>query len=187
MSMFKKLTPAFIISSILLSPTAFSASQGATVTFEAMVRTASCTVSSTTEGAMVNWGVFTTQDLANTEAGNALGETKDFNLTLTECSSENEIGDTAVHVHASGSASAFNPNLFANASSKSLAVKLQAVDTKNTLIDVKPNKDAEVTIADTLAEQGFALIPMKASLIMVNKASVGDSLKVPVTFTVSYN
>jgi len=187
MSILKKITPVFIVSSILLSPSVFAASQGAMVTFEAMVRTASCTVSSTTEGAMVNWGVFTTQELADKEAGSELGNTKDFNLMLTDCSAENADGDSTVHVHVSGSASAFNPNLFANSAAKSLAVKLEATSADNSPVDVKPNRDASVSIVDTLKDKGFAIIPMKASLIMVNKAVVGDSLKVPVTFTVSYN
>lgn len=187
MSMFKKFAPALIVSSILLSPAAFAVNQGATVTFEAMVRTASCTVSSTTEGAMVNWGVFTTQDLASVSPGSQLGVTKDFNLMLTECSAESKEGDSVVHVNASGLASAYNPDLFANSSAKSLAVKLEATSADNTQVDVKPNKEASVSIVDGLKEDGFALIPMKASLIMVNQAKAGDNLKVPVTFTVSYN
>lgn len=187
MSMFKKLTSAFIVSSTLLSPLAMAEKQGATVTFEATVRNASCVVSSTTEGAMVNWGVFTTQELEGVNAGTAIGDEKEFYLTLTECSADTQADDAVVSVYASGATSAFDPTLFANSASKSMAVKLQAVDADNNGVLLTPNKYQDVKLSHKLAENGFANIPMKASLIMVNKALTGDSLKVPVTFTVAYN
>ncbi|QCJ69377.1 type 1 fimbrial protein [Providencia heimbachae] len=186
MTLFNKIVPAFIVASTLAIPAAFAENQAATITFEALVRTASCNVSSTTEGAMVNWGVFTTQDLAATTKGNAIGETKNFHLTLTECSAA-ATGDSTVSVFASGAASPFNPALFANAAAKSLAVELKAIDIDSTPQDILPNKETAVTIEDSIAKDGFANIPMEARLIMVNEAEVGDSLKVPVTFTVSYN
>lgn len=186
MTLLNKIAPALIIASTLAVPAAFAENQAATITFEALVRAASCNVSSTTEGAMVNWGVFTTQDLANATKGNAIGETKNFHLTLTECSAA-DAGDSTVFVHASGAASPFNPSLFANSAAKSLAVDLKALDADNKAQDILPNKETQMTVVDTIAKDGFANIPMQARLIMVNQATEGDSLKVPVTFTVSYN
>lgn len=56
MTLLNKIAPALIIASTLAVPAAFAENQAATITFEALVRAASCNVSSTTEGAMVNWG-----------------------------------------------------------------------------------------------------------------------------------
>lgn len=187
MTMLNKISAAIIVSSVLLSPVALAEKQGATVTFEATIRSASCVVSSTTEGSTVNWGVFTSQELKDKSLNTQIGEIKNFHLTLTDCSAANP-EDSAVNVHASGATSPFNPGYFANSAAKSLAVKLEAVDKDGTTIqDIKPNTEASVIVSNALNEGGFASIPMKASLMLVQEATEGDNLKVPVTFTVSYN
>lgn len=192
MSLLNKATPAILLASILSTPVAFAADnaaqghQAATVTFEAHVRAASCNVSSTTEGGMVNWGVFTAQSVKDIGTNEAIGETKNFNLVLTECS-QSQNDDSTVLVHASGSASQYNPYLFANSAAKSLAVELKAISANNEKIDVLPNKESTISLANNLSSEGFTNIPMEARLMKVNNTNEGDSLKVPVTFTVSYN
>ncbi|HEQ1857118.1 TPA: type 1 fimbrial protein [Providencia alcalifaciens] len=192
MSLLNKATPAILLASVLATPAAFAEENtpnghhAATVTFEAHVRAASCNVTSTTEGGMVNWGVFTSQSVKDIEKNTAIGETKNFNLVLTECSQPQE-DDSTVLVHASGSASQYNPYLFANSAAKSLAVELKAISANSEKVDVLPNKEATVSLANKLSSDGFANIPMEARLMKVNETNEGDSLKVPVTFTVSYN
>ena len=179
----KKLVTIAVLASAMVAGSALAADgkKGATVEFKAQLRAASCDVTSTTKGSVIDWGVFTVDQAAGKNVGDVLGAAKDFNLTLTNCSKAGT--DTAMNVYAQGQEATGFPELFANKDAKSLAVKLMSGAVK-----ILPNADSVVTLGANVEADGGAIIPMQASLLLTQANGVApDLLNVPVTFTVSYN
>ncbi|HEJ9414871.1 TPA: type 1 fimbrial protein [Proteus mirabilis] len=183
MSVIKKITPVVVLCGLMGSGHALAKTQGTTVSFEALIRAASCNVSSTSEGAKIDWGVFTNDEVSNKKVGDKLGEDKKFNLELSNCTAA-LAADGAINLYARGNKANFNSDMFANATSSSLAVQLLATE-KNTLI--KPNVETALKLGKEITKDGKASIPMTASLYLTNGTVSNDELKVPVTFTVAYN
>ncbi len=183
MSLIKKITPLVVLSGLIVSGHALASSQGTTVSFEALIRAASCDVSSTPEGAKIDWGIFSSDEVNNKKVGDKLGEDKKFNLELSQCTAA-LAADGTINLYARGNKANFNADMFANATSNSLAVQLSATE-KNTLI--KPNVETGLKLGKEITKDGNASIPMTASLYLTNGTVSSDELKVPVTFTVAYN
>ena len=183
MSLVKKIAPFILASSFMVAGNAMSAesSHGTVVTFDALIRAASCNVSSTSEGSTISWGVFTAADVAAHPVGDKLGVEKQFDLQLTNCTAALAAGNT-INVYARGNKSNFDSSMFANANTNSLGVKIKSGAT-----DITPNVETGVTLADEVLANGNAKIPMTASLYLTNGAVASDMLNVPVTFTVAYN
>lgn len=180
----KKLISIVVLAGIVTSASAFAddGKKGATVTFKAQLRAQSCDVTSTTKGSVIDWGVFTEDQIKDKKVKAQLGATEAFDLTLTNCSSDAK--DASINVYASGEAAKKFPEYFANFDSKSLAVKLASNG-----IAVTPNKDAELTLTKNATKADGATIPMEAMLLLTQDGSAAtpDILNVPVTFSVSYN
>lgn len=179
----KKLAVLAVLAGSMVAGSALAADgkKGAEVTFKAQLRAASCDVTSTTKGSVIDWGVFTVDQTTGKKVNDMLGDAKDFSLVLTNCSKDGS--DTTMNVYAQGQEATGFPELFANKDAKSLAVKLESGAVK-----LLPNQDAEVTLAEAVKKDGGASIPVKASLLLTKADGVApDILSVPVTFTVSYN
>lgn len=183
MSLIKKVAPFIVMSGFLVAGNAIAQTQGTTVTFEALIRAASCDVSSTTEGSRIDWGTFTSADVASKNVGDKLGEDKTFNLELTNCSAP-LAADGTINLYARGNKSNFDAEMFANPTARSLAVKLLATS-KNVL--VVPNVETSLKLGTEIVQGGNATIPMTAGLYLTTGKVDRDELKVPVTFTVAYN
>lgn len=183
MLLVKKVIPFVVMSSFMVAGNALSAepSQGTTVTFDALIRAASCNVSSTTEGSTINWGVFTADDVASSAIGDKLGADKPFSLELSNCTAALAANET-INVYARGNKSNFDSSMFANSAANSLGVKLTSGS-----VNIVPNAEAGVKITKDITEKGNATIPMTAGLYLTNGAVQSDTLNVPVTFTVAYN
>lgn len=182
----KNLLSVAILASAMVAGSAFAADepakQGATVTFKAQIRAASCDVTSTTKGSIIDWGVFTQDQIQTKAVKDQLGDTEKFDLILTNCSKD--ATDTNMFVYASGEEALRFPGLFANSDVESLAVKLVSG-----AVDILPNKDAGIVLPEALKKADGATIPMEASLLLTQAGNVAKAgvLNVPVTFTVSYN
>lgn len=179
----KKLAVLAVLASSMVAGSALAddGKKGAEVTFKAQLRAASCDVTSTTKGSVIDWGVFTVDQAAGKGVKDTLGDVKEFNLVLTNCSKDGS--DTTMSVYAQGQEATGFPELFANKDAKSLAVKLESGATP-----ILPNTDSAVTLAEGVKANDGATIPMKASLLLTKADGVApDVLQVPVTFTVSYN
>ncbi len=183
MSLIKKVAPFIALSGFMVAGNAFAATQGTTVSFEALIRAASCDVSSTTEGSRIDWGTFTSDEVTGKNVGDQLGDNKTFNLELSNCTAA-LAADGTINLYARGNKSNFDSEMFANATAASLAVKLLAT-ASNTL--VKPNVETGLKLGQEIIKDGTGRIPMTAGLYLTNGAVTSDELKVPVTFTVAYN
>lgn len=179
----KKLAVLAVLAGSMVAGSALAADgkKGALVEFKAQLRAASCDVTSSTKGSVIDWGVFTVDQTAGKNVNDMLGDAKDFNLVLTNCSKDGS--DTTMNVYAQGQEATGFPELFANKDAKSLAVKLESGAAK-----ILPNQDAPVTLSGAVTANGGATIPVTASLLLTKADGVApDVLNVPVTFTVSYN
>ncbi|AIN64103.1 fimbrial protein [Providencia stuartii] len=179
----KKLVTIAVLASSMVAGSALAADgkKGAEVTFKAQIRAASCDVTSTTKGSVIDWGIFTVDQAAGKGVKDTLGEPKLFDLVLTNCSKDGS--DTTMNVYAQGQEATGFPELFADKDAKSLAVKLESGTDP-----ILPNIDSPVTLTDSVKAGNGATIPMKASLLLTKADGVApDILRVPVTFTVSYN
>lgn len=181
MSLIKKVAPLVVLTGLFMAGNAVAQNQGTTVSFEALIRAASCDVSSTNEGSKVDWGTFTSADVESKNVGDKLGEDKTFNLELTNCSAA-LAEDGTINLYARGTQSNFDSTMFANATSRSLAVKLLS----NTTL-IKPNVETGLKTGAAIVANGRATIPMTAELRLTTGKVDTDELKVPVTFTVAYN
>lgn len=180
----KKLVSVAVLAGVMVAGSAFAADtakKGATVTFKAQIRAASCDVTSTTKGSVIDWGVFTLEQTANKAVKDQLGSSEKFDLILNNCSKD-PVGKN-MNVYASGEQSTLFPEIFANATSQSLGVKLLSGTTV-----VTPNKETGIVLSDTAKTDAGILIPIEAQLLLTKAGGVApDTLNVPVTFTVSYN
>lgn len=184
MSLIKKVAPFIVVSGMMVSGSAFAAAtQGTTVTFEALIRAASCDIASTSEGSKIDWGTFTSDEVESKNVGDQLGENKTFNLVLSNCSAA-LAEDGTINLYARGNQSNFNSKMFANAGSSSLAVELLATAAKTAIL---PNVETGLKLGQAITENGTTRIPMTAGLYLTNGAVSTDELNVPVTFTVAYN
>ncbi|NIA45075.1 MULTISPECIES: fimbrial protein [Providencia] len=181
----KKLAVLAVLAGSMVAGSAFAADEpskiGTTVKFKAQLRAASCDVNSTTEGSVVDWGVFTVDQTTGKNVKDQLGPNKEFNLVLTNCSKA-AAKDAAIFVRADGEESTRYKEFFANKSAQALAVSLESGATA-----VTPNADTELKLASDIEANGTATIPMVAKLVLTQIGVSPDVLNVPVTFTVSYN
>lgn len=187
MSLIKKVAPMIVLSGLLATGNVVAAepTQGTVVSFEALIRAASCNVSSSTEGSRVDWGTFTTEEARSVGVNNKLGADKTFNLELSNCSKV-LAEDGVISLYARGNKSNLNSDYFANATANTLAVKLTAKDNDGDQ-DIKPNLETALKLGKEIAVDGTGRIPMTAALYLTSADIDTDELKVPVTFTVSYN
>ncbi|WP_265723933.1 fimbrial protein, partial [Providencia rustigianii] len=181
----KKLATIAVLASSMIAGSAFAADepskQGTTVTFKAQLRAASCDVKSSAAGSVVDWGVFTADQTTGKNPKDQLGVTKNFDLVLSNCSKA-AAKDAAIFVRADGDASTRYSEFFANAAANALAVQLTSGATP-----ILPNTDNELKLANDIAANGTAAIPVAAKLVLTQIGVQTDTLNVPVTFTVSYN
>ncbi|WP_272687533.1 fimbrial protein [Providencia sp. PROV149] len=181
----KKLAVLAVLASSMVAGSALAADEvgkkGTTVNFKAQLRAASCDVASTTEGSVIDWGVFTVDQTAGKQVKDQLGATKNFDLVLTNCSKAAQT-DADVFVRADGKTSLLYPEYFADLGAKSLAVSLESANTP-----IVPNADTALKFSGDVAANGSTTIPVAAKLILTQLNVAPDTLNVPVTFTVSYN
>ncbi|MEY0302252.1 fimbrial protein [Providencia manganoxydans] len=179
----KKLAVLAVLAGSMVAGSALAADgkNGSEVNFKAQLRAAACDVTSTTKGSVLDWGIFTLDQVAGKAVNDVLGAPKTFDLVLTNCSKESS--DENVMVYAQGQEATGFPELFADKGARSLAVKLVSGS-----VPVLPNQDTTVKLADKLAADGGATIPMEASVVLTQaNPTKADVLNVPVTFAISYN
>lgn len=187
----KKVISIAVLAGLMSSASVFAADEvgkkSATVTFKAQLREAACDVTSTTEGDIIDFGIFTTDTLSAVTADTQIGPTKEFSLNLTNCSKAQD--PAQVYVYADGQASAFSSKYFANKSSQSLAVQIFNGADAATGTTIEPNKDVQLTALTKMEAGSNAAIPLKANLMLTQagKDAKSEVMNVPVTFSVSYN
>ncbi|MBP6122102.1 MULTISPECIES: fimbrial protein [Providencia] len=163
-----------------ISSQAFAA-QDATVNFNARLVAATCDISASKD--LVNLGTHSLDKV--TDITQAISESN-FNLVLNKCTKvyDDEAQAKEVSILATGESLTGHSEMFADAQSSQIGVKLTGGDAKTPIL---PNTETTISGLKVMGDNDY-IVPVVAGLYATTKDGVvAQKLNVPVTFSVAYD